>query len=156
MSLVVREETKENAWQMNVGSLLIFGGWMLTLPVLRLLPSKTQGRNDVWKNRHPAILVFIGRLSLSTLIWVPMCQDSNIFSGFLHHLVLAKLVKVAWGWTGIRIKEKTMMVMLMRMIVEDDENEEEEDDNFGAGNLKWKREISVFMVPWIRESLYIL
>ena len=37
-----------------------------------------------------------------------------------------------------------MMVMLMRMIVEDDENEEEEDDNFGAGNLKWKREISVF------------
>ena len=37
------------------------------------------------------ILVFIGKLSLSTLIWVPICQGFWHFSVFLHHFVMAKL-----------------------------------------------------------------
>ena len=37
------------------------------------------------------MLVFIRKLSLSTLIWVPICQGFSHFSGFLHHFVLAKV-----------------------------------------------------------------
>ena len=37
------------------------------------------------------MLVFIGKLSWSTLRWVPICQGFSQFSGFLHHFVLAKL-----------------------------------------------------------------
>ena len=37
------------------------------------------------------MLVFIGKLSLSSLRWVPMCQGFSQFPGFLHHSVLAKL-----------------------------------------------------------------
>ena len=40
---------------------------------------------------NPVILVFIWKLSLSSLIWVPICQGFSHFSGFLHHFVLAKL-----------------------------------------------------------------
>ena len=45
------------------------------------------------------MLVFIERLSLSTLRWVPMCQSFNHFLGFLHHFVLAKLAT-----SSIRVK----------------------------------------------------
>ena len=37
------------------------------------------------------MLVFIGKLSLSTLIWVPICQGFSHVSVFLHHFVLGKL-----------------------------------------------------------------
>ena len=36
------------------------------------------------------MLVFIGKLSPSTLRWVPICQGFSHFSGFLHNFVLAK------------------------------------------------------------------
>ena len=39
----------------------------------------------------PVMLVFIGKLSLNTLRWVPICQGFSHFSGFLRHFVLAKL-----------------------------------------------------------------
>ena len=37
------------------------------------------------------MLVFIGKRSLSSLRWVPMCQGFNSYSGFLHHFAMAKL-----------------------------------------------------------------
>ena len=37
------------------------------------------------------MLVFIGRLSLSTLKWVPMCQGFSHFSGILHHFVFSQV-----------------------------------------------------------------
>ena len=40
---------------------------------------------------NPAMLVFIGQLSLRTLRRVPMCQGFSHFAGLLHHFVLAKL-----------------------------------------------------------------
>ena len=40
---------------------------------------------------NPVMLVFIGYLSLSTLIWVPTCQSFSHLLGFLYHFVLTKL-----------------------------------------------------------------
>ena len=40
---------------------------------------------------NPVMLVFIGKLSLSTLRWVPICQGFSHFLGLLQHFVLAKL-----------------------------------------------------------------
>ena len=40
---------------------------------------------------NPVMLVFIGKLLLSTLRCVPMCQGFSHFSGFLHHFLLAKV-----------------------------------------------------------------
>ena len=40
---------------------------------------------------NPVLLVFIGKLLLSTLRWVPMCQGFDNFSGSLLHFVLVKL-----------------------------------------------------------------
>ena len=40
---------------------------------------------------NPIILVFIGYLSLNTLRLVPLCQDFNHFSGFLHYLCIVSL-----------------------------------------------------------------
>ena len=37
------------------------------------------------------MLVFMAKLLLSTLRWVPMCQGFSHFSGFLHRFMLAKL-----------------------------------------------------------------
>ena len=45
------------------------------------------------------MLVFIRKLSLSTVRWVLMCQGFSHFSGFLHHLVLVKL-----AISSIRVK----------------------------------------------------
>ena len=50
---------------------------------------------------NPVILVLIGKLSSSTLRWVPICQGSSDFSGFLHYFVLAKLAT-----SIIRVKEE--------------------------------------------------
>ena len=49
---------------------------------------------------NPVMLVFIRKLSLSTLRWIPMCQGFSHFSGFLHHFVLAKVAT-----SSIRVKE---------------------------------------------------
>ena len=38
----------------------------------------------------PVKLVFIGKLSLSTLRWIPICQGFGHFLGLLHHFVLTK------------------------------------------------------------------
>ena len=45
------------------------------------------------------MLVLIGKLSLSTLKWVPICQGFGDFSGFLHYFVLAELAT-----SSIRVK----------------------------------------------------
>ena len=37
------------------------------------------------------MLVFIRKLSLSSLIWVPICQSFSHFTGFLHYFVFLKL-----------------------------------------------------------------
>ena len=83
--------------------------------MLKILSSKAKGSKDFWKTPlpkqrdakifenqfNPVKLVFIGKLSLSTLRWVPMCQGLSIFPGFLHHFVLAKLAT-----SNIRVKLK--------------------------------------------------
>ena len=43
------------------------------------------------KHLNLVMLVFIGKLPLCNLRWVPMCQGFSHFSGFLLHFVLAKL-----------------------------------------------------------------
>ena len=45
------------------------------------------------------MLVFIGKLSQSTLRWVPICHGFSDFSGFLHHFVIANLAT-----SSIRVK----------------------------------------------------
>ena len=59
--------------------------------MLELLSSNAKGPKDFWKPSKPFMLVFIGKLSPSTLRWVPMCQGFTHFSGLLHHFILAKL-----------------------------------------------------------------
>ena len=59
--------------------------------MLRLISSKAQGRKIFENNLNPIVLVFIGKLSLGTIKWVPIYQGFIDFSGFLHHFVLAKL-----------------------------------------------------------------
>ena len=45
-----------------------------------------------YENHHnPVLLVFIGKLSVSTITWVPICQGLSHLPGFLHNFVLAKL-----------------------------------------------------------------
>ena len=51
------------------------------------------------------MLECIGKLSLSTLRKVPMCQGFSHFSGFLHHLVLATLAT-----SSIRVKNIPKML----------------------------------------------
>ena len=47
------------------------------------------------------MFVFIGKLSLSTLRWIPMCQGFSNFSGFLYHIVLVKLATSSIGIKGL-------------------------------------------------------
>ena len=58
-----------------------------TLPMLKLLMYKAQGH----KYLNPVMMVFIGKLSLSTPRCVPICQDFSNFSFLLHNFALAKL-----------------------------------------------------------------
>ena len=61
-----------------------------------------QGK-DFFENRlNPVMLVFIEKLLLSTLIWVPICQGFNHFQFFLHHCVLAKLATSSIRVKGIK------------------------------------------------------
>ena len=62
----------------------------LTLPMLRLLSPKAQGCKIFENHLNPVILVFIGKLSLRALRWVPICQGFGHFPGFfLHNFVIA-------------------------------------------------------------------
>ena len=62
----------------------------LTLPILRLRLYKHKDTKIFENHLNPVILVFIKKLSQSTLRWVLMCQGFNQFPAFLHHFVLAK------------------------------------------------------------------
>ena len=64
--------------------------------MLRLLSSKAQGHFWFF-NLNPVMLVLIGYLLLSTLIWVPICQGFNHFWGFLHDFVLHELATSSIG-----------------------------------------------------------
>ena len=57
---------------------------------------KHKNANISKNHRNPIMLVFIGKLSLSALRWIPMCQGFRQFSGFMHHFVLAKLASTIW------------------------------------------------------------
>ena len=74
------------AWSGPAGSIV------LTLPMLRLyFCSKHKNVKIYEKHLNPVLLVFIWKLSLSTVKWVPICQGFGNFQFFLHHFVLAKL-----------------------------------------------------------------
>ena len=49
---------------------------------------------------NPVVLVFIGKLSRSTVRWVPICHGFSHFSAFCHHFMLTKLAssskRVKW------------------------------------------------------------
>ena len=47
------------------------------------------------------MLVLIWKLSLSTFIWVPICQGFSVFPWFLHYFVLANLAT-----SSIRVKNE--------------------------------------------------
>ena len=66
---------------------------LLTLPMQRLLSSFTSHTDGKSFENHlnPVMLVFIGKFTLSTLSWVPICQGFSHFSGFMHPFVLARL-----------------------------------------------------------------
>ena len=59
-------------------------------------------------------LVFIGKLSLSTHRRVPICQGFSHFSGFLHHLVSAKLAT-----SSIRVNDSNTLVIYIFAILRD-------------------------------------
>ena len=54
---------------------------------------------------NPVMLIFIGKLSLSTLRCVPIYQGFSIFFVFLHHFIQAKLAT-----SNIKVKSKVFMV----------------------------------------------
>ena len=68
--------------------------WFSTRPMLRLLSSKAQERKDFWKpSINPVMLVFVGKLLLSTLRWeIPMCWGfSDFFRFFASFCILTNL-----------------------------------------------------------------
>ena len=54
----------------------------LTLPMPRLLSPKNKDAQVFESHLNPVMLVFIGLLLLSTIRWVPMCNDIIQFIGF--------------------------------------------------------------------------
>ena len=72
----------------------------LTLTMWGYFCPKPKNVKILKKHLNHDMLVFIRKLSLSTLKWIPMCQGFNHFSGFLHIFVLAQAAT-----TSIRAKE---------------------------------------------------
>ena len=52
---------------------------------------KHKNANYFENHQNPVMLVFIGKLLMSTLRWVPICQGFGHFSGFLHHFLLPQV-----------------------------------------------------------------
>ena len=65
------------------------GGDTLTFWHWGYLRPKHKDAKILENHLNPVMLVFIGKLLLSTLRWVPICRGFSDLSGFLHHLVLA-------------------------------------------------------------------
>ena len=64
----------------------------LTIPMLRLLSSLSTRTQSFFENHlNPVMLVFIGKLMMSTLRWVPIYQGLNHFQVFSIIFVLEKL-----------------------------------------------------------------
>ena len=59
--------------------------------MLGLLSSNAQECKNYVNCPNHVMWIFIGKLALSTIRWVPMCHILRHFSGVLHHFVLAKL-----------------------------------------------------------------
>ena len=87
--------------------------WELIICFKETLNLSNDEDTEIFENHlNPVMLVFIGKLLLSTLRWVPMCHGSDHFSGVLHNFVLVKLatssIKVIscvtiwalWAWLG--------------------------------------------------------
>ena len=55
---------------------------ILTLLMLRLHSSMHKKAKICENHLYPVMLVFIGKHSLSTLRWIPICQGFSQFSGF--------------------------------------------------------------------------
>ena len=51
----------------------------------------TKKQNNSENHLNPVMLVFIGKLSRSTVRWVPICQGFSHISAFCHHFLLIKL-----------------------------------------------------------------
>ena len=65
--------------------------FFLTLTLLRLFRPKYKNAKISENHRNPVMLVFIRKLSLSPLIWVPIYLGSCHFQLFFDHFVLTKL-----------------------------------------------------------------
>ena len=83
----------------------------LTLPMLRLFCPKQKNTRFLKKHWNPVILLFIWKLSPSTLRWVPICQGFSNFSGFLQLFVLAKSAT-----TSIRVNSLISTCKLMEVL----------------------------------------
>ena len=92
-------------WSLKRGGLYLCIGWKMHYWGYQLRISlanyKAQESKDFWKVSKPCNvgILNIGKPSLSTLRWVPMCQGFSNFSGFLAHFVLTKIAS-----TSIRVK----------------------------------------------------
>ena len=64
------------------------------------------------KHVNPVMLLFIGKLSMSTLRWVPTCQGCSHFKVFLHHFVLVKFCT-----SSIRVH--LLYIMLLMLLAAD-------------------------------------
>ena len=81
--------------------------------MLRLLYPKHNVATIFENHLNPVMLVFIGKLSLITLRWVPMCQGFSNFHCFLHHFVLAKLAT-----SSIRVNDvSTALITLPTYVI---------------------------------------
>ena len=85
------------SWSWPFLKLTSFWLYPLTLPMLRLLSSKAQWRNDFWKPSKPCH-VGIRWDALAEYFQMSTHMLGFQFSGFLHHFVLAKLAT-----TSIRV-----------------------------------------------------
>ena len=90
-----RDQNSRHAWKIPGKFLLPFCCWAYICPVHKKV-------NKLWNHCNTLMVVFIGKLSLSTIRWVPICQGFSHFSAFFHHFMLAKLatssdrVKYVW------------------------------------------------------------
>ena len=82
----------------------------------------------------PVMLVFIGKLSLSTFRWVPICHGFSHFSAFCHHFMLTK-----FATTSIRVndeeEEEKEEVQYNNISVFDDDDVDEEEEEKMTINL---------------------
>ena len=103
--LITYNELETNYLEISVIEIYTLGIWCL---IGYVNPSNAEATfvQSTWtksffENLNPIMLVFIWKLSMSALRWVPICQGSSLSSGFLHLFVVFKVVT-----SSIRVKLK--------------------------------------------------